>query len=71
VADWWLGRAVEAVLDVVAAAVAPATTTDRAKMRIASFIIGNLSGIQLAEDAASTEANHRACIEISHITSWI
>jgi hypothetical protein len=41
VADWWLGTA-GADLDVVAAAAAPATTTDRAKMRIASFIVGNL-----------------------------
>jgi hypothetical protein len=28
-------------LGVVAAAAAPATTTDRAKMRMASFMIGN------------------------------
>jgi hypothetical protein len=42
VADWWLGMA-GALLDVVAAAATPATTTDSAKMRIASFIVGNSS----------------------------
>jgi hypothetical protein len=41
VADWWLAMGF-AVLGVVAAAAAPATTTVRAKMRMASFIIGNL-----------------------------
>jgi hypothetical protein len=40
VADWWLGTA-GAFLGVTAAAAAPATTTDRAKMRIACFIVGN------------------------------
>ena len=40
VADWWLGM-VDAVLGVVAAAAAPATTMVRAKMRIASFMVGN------------------------------
>jgi hypothetical protein len=40
-ADWWLGTA-EAVLGVVAAAATPATTANRAKMRMASFIVGNL-----------------------------
>jgi hypothetical protein len=42
VADWWLEDAINAVLDVAAAAPAPATTTDRTKMRMASFIMGNL-----------------------------
>jgi hypothetical protein len=41
VADWWLGRT-GAFLDVVAAAATPPTTTERAKMRMASFIVGNL-----------------------------
>jgi len=41
VADWWLGTA-GAVLGVMDAAAAPATTMDNAKMRIASFIVGNL-----------------------------
>jgi hypothetical protein len=41
VADWWLGMAL-VVGDETEAAAAPATTTDRAKMRIASFIVGNL-----------------------------
>jgi hypothetical protein len=42
VADWWLGRA-GADLGVTAAAAPPATTIRTARMRIASFIIGNLS----------------------------
>jgi len=37
VADWWLGMAGLAEGDTAAAA-APATTTDRAKMRTTSFI---------------------------------
>jgi hypothetical protein len=41
VADWWLGMA-GVVLGVTAAAAAPATTTDRAKIRIANFIVSNL-----------------------------
>jgi len=40
VADWWLGRTTVEVLGVMAAAVTPATTTDRAKIRMASFIVG-------------------------------
>jgi hypothetical protein len=47
VADWWLGRTTVDVLDVVAAAATPATTTDRAKIRIASFIVGTPSKIQI------------------------
>ena len=50
VADWWLGMA--GLLDGdTAAAAAPATTTDRAKMRTTSFIIDYLgylrSGLRL------------------------
>jgi hypothetical protein len=41
VADWWLAMGC-AVLGVVAAAAAPATIMVRAKMRMASFIEGNL-----------------------------
>jgi len=37
-ATWWLGTK-EAVFEVVAAAVMPTTTTDRARMRTASFIM--------------------------------
>jgi hypothetical protein len=44
VADWWLWRT-RAVLDVVAAAATPTTTTERAKMRMASFMVGNLWSI--------------------------
>jgi len=40
VADWWL-RIAGADLEVVAAAAAPATTTERTKMRIASFMVCN------------------------------
>jgi hypothetical protein len=47
VADWWLGRATVEVLDVAAAAATPATTTDRAKIRMASFIVGTFSKIQI------------------------
>jgi hypothetical protein len=39
VADWWLGRTTAEVWDVVAAAATPATTTDRAKIRMTSFIV--------------------------------
>jgi hypothetical protein len=42
VADWRLGTAVEEILGVVAAAAAAATRTDRTKMRIESFMVGNL-----------------------------
>ena len=41
VADWWL-RMVGAVLGVVAAAAKPATTMDKAKMRMTSLMAGNL-----------------------------
>jgi hypothetical protein len=44
VADWWLAMG-GAVLDVAVAAAAPATTMVRAKMRMASFIGGNLRWI--------------------------
>jgi hypothetical protein len=47
VADWWLGRTTVEVLGVVAAAATPATTTDRAKRRMASFIVGTPSRIQI------------------------
>jgi hypothetical protein len=39
--DWWLGKR-GAFFGVTAAAATPATTTDKAKMRIASFILGYL-----------------------------
>jgi hypothetical protein len=39
--DWWLGMP-GAFLGVRAAAATPATTTERAKMRTTSFIVGNL-----------------------------
>jgi hypothetical protein len=46
VADWWLGMP-GAVLGEVAAAAAPATTIVSAKMRMASFMVGNLRWIWL------------------------
>ncbi len=46
VADRWLEIA-GMVLGEVAAAAAPATTTDRAKIRIASFMMSNPSGVRL------------------------
>jgi len=39
VADWWLGRTTAEVWDVVAAAATPAIATDKAKIRMASFIV--------------------------------
>jgi hypothetical protein len=54
VADWWLGMAT--VLEVEAAA-APATTTNRAKMRMVSFIVGNPSRIGLAEVTYTAQCN--------------
>jgi hypothetical protein len=68
VADWWLGMAT--VLEVEAAA-APATTTNRAKMRMASFIFGNPLRIGLAEVAYTARNN---CIDkslISPVFSYI
>jgi hypothetical protein len=41
VADWWLAMG-GAVLGVVAAAAKPATTMDKAKMRMTSLMAGNL-----------------------------
>jgi len=41
VADWWLGMA--GVFDDTEAAATPATTTNRAATRSASFILGNPS----------------------------
>jgi hypothetical protein len=51
VADWWLatGRAVE---DETEAAAAPANTIDKAMMRIASFIVGNLTWFRLTRDTS-------------------
>jgi len=43
-ADWWLGRE-RALLEEMEAAAAPAKTTDMAKMRMASFMIGNPLGV--------------------------
>jgi hypothetical protein len=42
VADWWLGRTTAEVWDVVAAAATPAIATDKAKIRMASFIVDTL-----------------------------
>jgi hypothetical protein len=47
VADWWLGRTTAEVWDVVAAAATPAIATDRAKIRMASFIVGTPLKIQI------------------------
>jgi hypothetical protein len=44
VADWWLAMTFE-VEDERLAAAAPAKTTDNAKIRKASFIIGNLLAV--------------------------
>jgi hypothetical protein len=49
VADWWLGMAL-VVDDETAAAAPPAMTTDRAKMRMASFIVGNSMRFELPGD---------------------
>jgi hypothetical protein len=42
--DWWLGST-RVLLEETVAAAAPANTTDMAKMRMASFMIGNPLGI--------------------------
>jgi len=46
VADWWLANTRE-LEDESEAAAAPAKTTERAKIRIASFIVGYLSEFQI------------------------
>jgi hypothetical protein len=48
------------VLGDVAAAATPATTTDRTKRRIASFMIGNPSGVRIENSDLS---NHREMLE--------
>jgi hypothetical protein len=45
VADWWLMTGF-AVAEETEAAAMPAKTSDRTKMRAASFIVGNLSMIR-------------------------
>ncbi len=54
VADIWLEMA-GMVLGEVAAAAAPATTTDRAKMRMASDMIDNLYEIEIDKSAGSRQ----------------
>jgi hypothetical protein len=54
VVAWWLGR-MRALEDETEAAAAPATTTDRAKMRIASFIVSNLTVINLVRNPTSSQ----------------
>jgi hypothetical protein len=49
VADWWL-EMVRVVAGETEAAAAPTKTIVRAKMRRASFIVGNLSWIWMAGD---------------------
>jgi hypothetical protein len=68
VADWWLGMIT--VLEVEAAA-APATTTNRAKMRMASFIVGNLLIIGLAEVVYTALGNYTDYSLISPVFSYI
>jgi hypothetical protein len=46
VADWWLAKTRE-LDDESEAAAAPAKTTDRAKIRMASFIVGYLSEFRI------------------------
>jgi hypothetical protein len=52
VADWWLGTA-WVVLGARAAAAPPATTTERAKMRMMCFIVGNPSAIWIDREGIS------------------
>ena len=67
VADWWLAMGV--VLGVVAAAAAPATTTVRAKMRMASFIGGYLWWILLGRSTAPVPINRRRFCRLSPANS--
>jgi len=48
VADWWLGKTRVEECEAEAAAT-PTRTTESAKRRMASFIVGNLSVFGLAE----------------------
>jgi hypothetical protein len=66
VADWWLTKVLE-----VAAAAPPATTTRRAKMRMASFIISNPLRFGFAESAFSAHNNRREKFGISPVISYI
>jgi len=50
VADWWLAKTLELEDERVAAA-APAKTTERAKIRMASFMIGYLSGFRIDRES--------------------
>jgi hypothetical protein len=53
VADWWLGMA-GLVVDETEAAATPAKTTERAKMRMASFIVGNPSWLRIGRRRVSS-----------------
>lgn len=52
VADWWLANGLS-VEEVTEAAAAPARTRVKAKMRMASFMIGNLFGSRFDKEDGS------------------
>jgi hypothetical protein len=66
VADWWLTKVLELV---VVAAAAPATTTNRAKIRMASFIVSDPFRIEFAEYVFSAHIYDRENQDISPVIS--
>jgi hypothetical protein len=70
VADWWLAIGCE-VLGVVAAAAAPAAITVRAKIRMASFIIGNLWWIWIDRKHTPVHQNRRRFCKLNPANSEI
>jgi hypothetical protein len=66
VADWWLTIL---VAEEVVAAAAPATTTNKANMRMASFIISNPLRFEFAEYVLSAQTNPKQSHDISTVIS--
>ncbi len=65
-ADWWLTNL---VAEEEVAAAAPATTTKRAKTRMASFIISNPFRLGFAEYVFSAHDNPKQSQDISTVIS--
>jgi hypothetical protein len=59
------------VLEEDVAAAAPATTTNKAKMRMASFIIGNPLRFEFAEYVFPAHINRREILAISPVISRV
>ena len=66
VADWWLTNL---LVEEEVAAAAPATTTNKAKMRMASFIISNPFRLGLAKIHFFACNNYRAILSLSTFIS--